>query len=248
MDLQITTSRNAPSTAPARVAELARQWGFDLRPRRDVDWSQPVVMLTRTGLVVRVGDRELRWHRGLMHARRNAGANFPVVKLGALKPGDTVVDLTCGLGLDAWFLSEWTQQTVVSFESTPLLGLMAAEGLRASKANVSVRIEDALTGLRSLPTASVEVVYADPMFERRPLEVGGSTTLDLVRLLADDRAPTLELIAEARRVASRCVVMKDLHPGERLESLGAEYIHVVRKKRVRYGRWTADSAAGSAQQ
>ena len=243
MPLQITTSLNADSAAEVRVAELATQWGFDLRSRAQVCWDEPVVMLTRTGLVVRIGDRLLRWHRGLIQARRHAGSNFPVVRVASLEPGDTVVDLTCGLGLDAWVLSEWTGNTVVSWESSPLLGLMAQDGLRASQANVDVRIGDAIDGLRAMPSASVDVIYADPMFERPAKSSGGSSTLDLVRVLADNRPPTPALIAEAQRVARRFVVMKDIHPGARLESLGAEYIHVVRKKRVRYGRWSAHTPA-----
>lgn len=243
MPLQITTSRNADPSADARVQELAARWGFDLRSRAEVDWDEPVAMLTRSGLVVRIGDRMLRWHRGLIQARRHAGPNFPVVRLAELERGNTVMDLTCGLGLDAWFLSEWTAQRVVSWESSPMLGVMAQDGLAASGANVDVRIGDALEGLKALPSASVDVIYADPMFERPALASGGSSTLDLVRILADDRPPTSELVHEARRVARRCVVMKDLHPGTRLEFLEADYIHVVRKKRVRYGRWAAHTPA-----
>ncbi len=76
-----------------------------------------------------------------------------------------------------------------------------------------------------------DVVYFDPMFEST---IASAKGLDIVRRLGMPSTPSRATIAEARRVARRCVVMKDRAPGERLERLG---IPVVSKaKRVWYGK------------
>ena len=78
---------------------------------------------------------------------------------------------------------------------------------------------------------SWDVVYFDPMFEST---IDTARGLDVVRLFASSGTPDPTLIAEARRVARRCVIVKDRAQGRLLEALGVPV--VSRAKSVRYGR------------
>jgi len=64
--------------------------------------------------------------------------------------------------------------------------------------------------------------------------VTDSNGLDLVRTFAHSGQPQQGDIAEAKRVARRCVLMKDQMPGRMLQALG---FSVVKKaRRFCYGR------------
>ena len=47
-------------------------------------------------------------------------------------------------------------------------------------------------------------------------------------------------VAEARRVARRRVVVRDVDPGELLEAMGCPEILRVGRRRPRYGVWRSD--------
>ena len=68
--------------------------------------------------------------------------------------------------------------------------------------------------------------------------IGAAKGLDLVRMLASGGAPTRDIISEARRVASRCVIVKDRAPGLLVRALDVPV--VSRTQRVWYGRLDAE--------
>ena len=153
----------------------------------------------------------------------------------ALEVGDRVLDCTLGLGTDASFLAHLTQRQVVSLEIRPELALLTSEGLRNAGHNVSVVHADARTFLSSLPDHSFEVVQGDPMF---PPGTGVTHSLDLVRCVGHHEPLGLDWLVQARRVASKRVVVRDIAHGTLLESMEPDQILNVGRNRPRYGIWS----------
>ncbi|MGZ4112572.1 MAG: class I SAM-dependent methyltransferase, partial [Tumebacillaceae bacterium] len=71
--------------------------------------------------------------------------------------------------------------------------------------------------LRAQPDRSVDVIYFDPMFRRT---VQKSDAIEPLRLLGDDSPLSLEAVEEAKRVARRCIVLKERWYSQEFERLG----------------------------
>jgi len=245
--MQITVSDSARDREWHRATELADVEGWRLVARKDADWSEPVVVVTRTCLAVCRDGRTWRWHDGMLHALRASGARHPLVRLGRIKPGDRVLDATLGLGTDARFISEWTGETVVGLERSPVIARLTREGLEGVKANVKVVCGDALELMAAMPARAFDVVIADPMFPPRPEDSPKGTTLDAIRGVAIDAPLSMNWKVQACRVANRVVVVRDMRGSGFLEALGAESIFERRGRLARYGVWPADSAESKGQ-
>jgi tRNA1(Val) A37 N6-methylase TrmN6 len=146
------------------------------------------------------------------------GLGDPMVTAMELATGDRVLDCTLGRGADALVASYVVGQTgrVVGIESSPLLAELTIHGLRAYQparkayAPLFRRIEalrgDHLELLRATPDGAFDVVAFDPLFEE---PVTASSGMQPLRPLADHRPLTDDALAEALRVAARCVVIKE---------------------------------------
>lgn len=249
--MQILVSERGGDDARARRDALAARWGFEAIARDALDPERPALVVTREGLRLRHRGVDRRWHDGMLHALRAAGAAHPLVRLTGLAPGHTVFDGTLGLGTDARFLSEWTGRTVVGVECVPALGLMAEEGLARVGADVRVRIGDGLDVLRDSPDDAYDVVLADPMFPPRddpgPGHAGRpAPTLEGVRWIADARPLDRAWRDEALRVARRAVIVRDLRGHDLLERLEAPHVWTRRGRKARYGVWRLDGVDLSA--
>ena len=174
------------------------------------------------------------------------GRGDRMVKAMGLERGWRVLDCTCGLGADAVVAAHVSGATgeVCAVEHSPVLAALVRYGMQTylhkersvqeAMRRVSVTTGDSGDVLRAQGDGAWDVVYFDPMFE---LTIASAQGLDIVRRLGTSSTPSPATIAEATRVARRCVVMKDRAPGERLGWLG---IPVVSKaKRVWYGKLEA---------
>ncbi len=144
--------------------------------------------------------------------------------------GDSVLDLTCGLGVDSLFLSRRFRR-VVALERNEVLARIAAENFRRLGAHhIEVVCADAETYLRR-PGLHFDWIYADP--DRR--SVSGRK---LVRL--EECSPDLRALAPLLEVASNRLCIKNsplfdvgealrLFPDSRVEvvSLGDECKEVL---------------------
>lgn len=233
MRIQVTPSDNAGAPSRARARQIAALLRGHYRRRREVDWSEPVLVVGTGGLRVRHEGRELCWNPGLLHTRLEAGAKHPLVRAIGASEGP-VLDTTLGLGTDATFLARWFGCKVIGLEASPILALLAAAGLRgAGEGGVHVVCAESGAWLAGAPARSVGVVYADPLFD----EAGTGSTLALVRLLGSRASVDHEWLALARRVARERVVVKDSARGDLLEKLRPERIE--RSKTTRFGIWSA---------
>ncbi len=195
--------------------------------------------------------RRRRYHPGMgaLRARRllSGERGRPTVDsflaAAELRPGDSVLDCTLGLGADALVSAAAVGERgrVVGLEASPLLAAFVEEGLRLhphpAAGRVEVRRADHGAFLAACPERSFEVVVFDPMF-RHPRAQGPS--FDLVRRLCDPRPLAPEALARARKVARRCVVVKDGAPGWDLARLGLAPLPSARGARRLYARVPAE--------
>ena len=192
-------------------------------------------------------ERSYSFHPNMAHHRVTAvqaGRGDRLLTVAELKSGDHFLDCTCGLGADAIVAAHAVgpDGQVDALETSALLATVVSDGMArgdhrnpalvAAMRRVVVRHATAEHVLATLPSQSWDVVYFDPMFDT-PVEA--TTSLELVRLLATPDVPSRATLTEARRVARRCVVVKDRATGTLLEQLGLAPVGTTRRH-VRYGR------------
>jgi 16S rRNA (guanine1516-N2)-methyltransferase len=220
------------STAPA-AARLAAELGLPLLPVviGDEDTSalspQPRLLLVVTAQRLELHETGRRapgavccdflgeLQREL--AGPGAGRRRALARAVGLSPGATtqVVDATAGLGRDAFRLASLGCQ-VTAFERSPVVAALLADGLRRAAldprtaATVAERLRlvpgDARDRLASGPAP--DVVLIDPMYPPSRKTAAPSKELRLLRLLLGADEDAIELLAAARAVARRRVVVK----------------------------------------
>lgn len=153
--------------------------------------------------------------------RMRRGEPDRLVRVMGLRPGDTVVDATLGAGSDTLVLAEAVGVTgrVIALETSIRLaglfdyarqrGFAPYEGLDALAERIAVVPCDHVEWLRRQTSGSVTCVYFDPMFEQG---LEASPNMKALRPLAYHAGLQDAAMGEARRVAARCVVVKE-RPG-----------------------------------
>ena len=215
----------------------ARAWGLPFFDRLEPGGLQPLLegpvqallVLGGRGWVLRDARGQLAFTPGMAQLRIKRlrdGVQQPdfLVRLGELGPGDAVVDATLGLAADALVCAHVVGPTgrVLGVEASRALYLLVSEGLGAApppptSCPVEVRFGDAREVLAGLPPGSADVVLLDAMFER-PRAAGPAFELLRRHAVAEPLGP--ELVAAARRVARRWVVIKTGRYGGELKRLG----------------------------
>jgi len=150
----------------------------------------------------------------LLRAGTRTEALARAVGLGA--GTTTVLDSTAGLGGDTILLA-WLGARVTAVERSPIVAALLADGLR--RAGLDPRFGPALAGRVTLVVGDArqvlehaspppDAVLLDPMFPRAGRTALGRGELQLLRELVGDDDDADELLAVARRVARRRVVVK----------------------------------------
>jgi len=225
----------APSGDPAEARELAERFGLRAEPRGGKSLVQlladangaPVLVLAARRADLYGHGRAYRASVGMAYLRvlRAAkGETDPLVAQAELRPGDSVLDATLGLGGDALVSAHATGARVVGLESHPLVAAFTQAALRRLPKHgldpgrlVHVIRADHRAWLKHQPTGAFDVVLLDPMF-RRAGEAG--PLFELLRTYAEHTALAPETLREAQRVARRGVLVKDSARGEELRRLG----------------------------
>ncbi len=201
-------------------------------------------------------DQSIRYyyHPGMALTRiRNIirGMGDPMVRAMRLAEGDSVLDCTLGRASDALVAAYVVGETgcVIGIESSPILAQLTIEGLKVyepSKASlaptfraIDARFGDAGEFLGEAEGNSLDVVYFDPIFGE---PVSASSQMQPLRPLADPRPLTPETVAEAQRVARRCVVIKERVDAGLWAELGVDEIVRGNKSTVAYGVLPAGSS------
>ncbi|MES3041237.1 MAG: class I SAM-dependent methyltransferase [Pseudomonadota bacterium] len=163
----------------------------------------------------------LRWRMA-----QGGGGGEAVVKACGIKPVAAgtprlrVLDATAGWGRDSWLLAH-VGADVQSCERSPVVQALLRDGLARAAATVqtaetAARIQlhegsaqDVLLKLRELPAAErPETVYLDPMFPHRDKSALVKLDMRLFRQVVGSDDDADELLALARQVATRRIVVK----------------------------------------
>jgi len=254
----VTTSRKPASASARETAEWAARLGARAVPRRGRSLAELCADEGVDGALVLSADRPptcvsadgaLRYyyHPGMALTRiRNLrlGLGDPMVTAMALTIGDCVLDCTLGRASDALVASYvvGVAGRVVGIESSPMLAELTIHGLRSYEPTkrelapcfrrIDARRGDHLALLRETPDDGFGVVYLDPLFEE-PVE--SSPAMAPLRRLADPRPLAAEALAEACRVAQRCVVIKERTDASLWERLKVDRVVGGRGSSIAYG-------------
>jgi len=227
----IITTGNGPIPEIVQRAEaLADRLNIAYKPRGTLSLSkladryqdqEILVILQEEVRLITPGMPPLQFHpsMGFVRAKRVLkGERDPMLDAAGMKPGDSVLDCTAGLGTDSLLFAVFGGESseVTALESSlPLYGLLL-EGMShyisgQEKVNEALRRirmvhSDHLDYLRAQPDKSVDIVYFDPMF-RHPLV--DSSAISPLRQFANGEALSSESVAEAVRVARKSVLLKE---------------------------------------
>lgn len=250
MRIVVTTGRERSFAHELEAQELAERCQLPFAPRGDrrlealaADTGAEILAIASAeGLVLWRDGVKLRFSAGMAELRIKrvlAGEREPLVQLGELRAGDTVLDCTLGLARDALVMAA-SGASVHGLEAVPLLAAFCEAGLReiagaAAEVSGRVRVEPARhpAFLASAPARAYDVIYFDPMFTD---EVAMPPEYELFRALADPSPLDAEAVAQARRVARRAVIVKDGPRGNLVKKLGVPLRELTFGTRVRYAR------------
>jgi 16S rRNA (guanine1516-N2)-methyltransferase len=189
--------------------------------------AEALLVFGREGLTLWDREGRLRFHPGMAHLRLlrlEAGEDDTLVRTAELRTGDRVLDATLGLGQDALVAARAVGPAgrVVGVEKSLALYAVVSEGLRGFEPGPRACAVEAVHAhardyLGSLPDRSFDVVFFDPMFER-PRKA--QPAFEVLRRFAEHAPLTPALLAEARRVARRWVVVKGSRYSDDLKKLG----------------------------
>lgn len=237
----ITTGNSPIPEIVLRAQSLADRLNVDYKPRGTHSLTKLVeryqdqevlVVLQEAVRLLRPGMPPLQFHpsMGFVRAKRVLkGESDPMLDAACMKPGDSVLDCTAGLGTDsllfAVFGGEHSEITALE-SSLPLYGLLL-EGMRhyitgneqvnSAFRRINVVHSDHLHFLREQPDRSVDIVYFDPMF-RQPLT--DSAAISPLRQFANAAALSPESVTEAVRVARKAVLLKEKSLSGEFKRLG----------------------------
>ncbi len=220
----------------------------------------PKLTITRRGVFLNDGIENLHFHPSMALLRlmnRFRGDSDRYLLATGLKPGDTLLDLTLGLGTDA-LVGAWAvgdQGRVTGVECSPILSALVNDGLQSlttacmpksenatkklawealalAAGRIKVICADHLDFLCQQPSASIEVIYFDPMFRYTSLK---SASIKPLHSWSDHKSLRIEVIQEARRVARRCIVLKERKGSLEFTRLGFDILSGGKYSQVDYG-------------
>ena len=253
----VTTGRKPTEADHARAEYAAETLGGRVVPRRSDSvaavsekYGAPVIVVARDDtIVLEEANDTMFFHPSMAHVRlkniRLHGAADHLITALDIKPGQSVLDCTLGLGADAivesYAVGEKGQ--VVALEASPLIAIAMGYGLAhhngennydtvSAMRRVQVVNADYRDYLKSLPDKSFDAVYFDPMF-RHPMEK--SVALSPLRELAEGSPLDEDSVKEACRVARHRVVMKEAWYSKEFARLGFTEFSGGKWSKVRYG-------------
>ncbi len=152
----------------------------------------------------------------------------------------TVIDVTAGLGRDAFVLASLGAR-VTLLERSPIVAALLADALRRAHhsdvtdiaARMTLHVGDAVNYLEgTTETARPDVIYLDPMYPHTNKRSLQKKEMQLFRQLVGQDGDADELLEAARRVARNRVVVKrpagapflgDMRPQGELESKNTRF-------------------------
>ncbi|MEK3881347.1 class I SAM-dependent methyltransferase [Paenibacillus sp. PL2-23] len=238
----ITTAPGHSDSRWKQAKQLAAELSAPVVPRRGLS-VRKLMDMSEDGRVIIVTDTETRYYdhpdepplyfhpsMAFIRVKRlRKGEGDPLLAVSRCEPGDRVIDCTAGMAADSLVFSYGVGETgqVVALESEPVLCALVREGLSryqsgladvdAAMRSIQLLNENHADYLAAQPDNSADIVYFDPMFRQPIME---SAAIGAFRSLANMDALTDSVIAEAKRVARKTVVMKENGRSEEFQRLG----------------------------
>ncbi len=263
--LVVTTSRNPDAQARGQAQNWAQRLDCRDVPRRQRSLAALVADEQVSGVLVVAGKQqpvyyeparslEYFFHPNMAKVRIHnlkTDRGDPMITAMKLGRGDSVLDCTLGRGSDA-IVASWVVEEpgkVVGVEQMPVLAELSAHGLAtyeisphdiaAAMRRIEVHHADYQDFLRESSHRSFDVVYFDPIFDQ-PIEA--SRAMAPLRAIANDRPVAIGALEQARRVATRAVVIKQRRGSDYWQTLPFEAEIVAGgSSRIEYGVITPGS-------
>lgn len=251
----ITTGEHNAPAAVERAATLAGKAGCRFAPRSRASMKRLTELYPGEDILVvleggarlhRPGERPMAFHPSMSFVRAKRllkGEKDTMLEAAGVRPGDTIIDCTAGLGSDSimFSLGAGPEGKVIAMEDSLPLWALLSEGLAYYESGLQPfdealrRIEPRhghhLGLLEQMPDKSADVVYFDPMFRDPVLE---SSSISPLRAFANNSCLEEAAIFEACRVARRTVILKEKIGSGEFERLGFRVSGRVRSK-ITYG-------------
>ncbi len=257
-DLFITTaSRETPAlreTARTLAAELrcavVPRHGGGIEPMfaAHPETSRAILVQTERLLLVHRSGEQFFAHPGMGYLRFRQvvdGGSDTLLGVSGATTGDTVLDCTLGFASEATLLSHAVGESgrVDGIEAVPELGVVVRAGLqtvqtklpalnRAMRRVRVVHLGSHVDYLQHLPDNAYDIVYFDPFFETVLTQ---SESFAPLRVFGSHSRLSAETLADAVRVARRCVVVKTARTDDVLARLGITERVESKSGRVAYG-------------
>lgn len=144
--------------------------------------------------------------------RRGGGRRQPLARAMGLKPGynPRVLDLTAGLGRDAWVLASLGCE-VVMIERSPVVAALLNDGLQRALCiqplSIALEVMDAADYIQAL-SIPPEVVYLDPMFPDKSKTALVKKEMQILQYIVSEPDDSQRLFALACRSGCQRVVVK----------------------------------------
>lgn len=235
--IAVTTAQK-PTEATRNTAEtIGRTWHLPVYVRDGRSIERLVAQYGIATWIV-VTDREVRcvcppappmmWHpsMGLVRAKRvAAGGRDGLLTITGAVAGDVVIDATAGFCADAAVFA-LIGARVTAIEGSLPLAILATEATRSGQCDwkpyeqamrsITVVHADHARWLAQQPDQSADIVSFDPMFHAPIVQ---SSAMDALRPFAITAPMEWETIDHARRIARKCVVIKQRADSRWLQSL-----------------------------
>ncbi len=251
----VTTSLRGDQNLARKALEISTALNVPFLPRNGKNING---MLSENKLdgVLLVGKKRLSYiypggefffHPGMAKLRINEilnGKTDQMIKALDLKPGDSVLDCTLGLGSDAILISYMNEAgEITGIEQSPVISLIVSEGLSTYREDISPGLERAMRRIKVVcadyndflkvqPDNSVDIIYFDPMFRVPKTK---SCAIAAMRPLTNNSPLTRETLQEALCVARRRVVVKEARNGREFARLGITKVSGGKYSPVGYG-------------
>lgn len=254
MKVIVTNTHSAVQTAVAMQDFLAETlFPFVERDGRSIkslikgNNADAAIVWSDTGPVLYYEETKFFFHPSMAKTRISNFRKFeqpdPLIKAALLNEDDDFLDCTMGLGADTVVASYFARQgRVVGIEYSPIVATVVKWGmylyhsqmpwLDEAIKRINVKCADHLEYLKNLPDNSFDIVYFDPMFRKPVLK---SQAISPLRKLANPAALQPESIAEARRVARKRVIMKEIYSSGEFSRLGFDVHESNPNNKIVYG-------------
>jgi 16S rRNA (guanine1516-N2)-methyltransferase len=206
-----------------------------------------VIVWETTGPVLYIEQEKLFFHPSMAKCRiaayRKKKQEDIMIKACQLKPGDSFLDCTLGMGADAIVAAYFAETgRVTGLESHTIIAQVISWGMKMYAGNmpwlnkaikhIEIINRDHKSYLSQLADRTYDIVYFDPMFTQPILH---SQPILPLRKLANHDHLDRKVIQDACRVAKKCVVLKTQAADSEIERLGFTRVMGSKHNPIVYG-------------